>query len=79
MPKGFTSEYASLVNCKQMLSKKIVIFCSPLLAVGTPGVEHLYVCITARLDSSEHSTVTYCDIEQVRAQISAAHTAICIQ
>jgi hypothetical protein len=62
-----------------MLSKKIVIFFSPLHAVGTPGVEHLYLCITARLHSSEHSTVTYCDMEQVRAQICAAHTAVCIQ
>jgi len=59
--------------------QKIVIFFSPLLAVGTPVVEHLYVCITAWLDSSEHSTVTHCAIEQVCAQISTAHTAICIQ
>jgi hypothetical protein len=47
--------------------------------VGTPDVEHLYLCISAQADSGEQPTVTYCDKEQVGAQISAAHTVICIQ
>jgi hypothetical protein len=65
--------------CRQAFSPKLVIFSSPLFVVGTPDVEHLYLGISAQLDSGEQPTVTYCDKEQVGAQISAAHTVICIQ
>jgi hypothetical protein len=64
---------------RQAFLPKLVIFSSPLFAVGTPDVEHLYLSISAQLDSGEQPTVTYCDREQVGAQISAAHTVICIQ